>query len=100
MIVEVTIVPVGTGSPGVSPYVGAALRVLRRSGLKHRLGPMGTTIEGEWDPVFATIRRMHEACIKLGAVRLLTTIRVDDRRDKPATMQGKVRSATRKAQPD
>jgi len=91
MIVDVSVVPIGTGSTSVSRYVRAAFKVIKRSGLKYRAGPMGTSLEGDWDTVFATIRQMHEACVRLGAMRILTTIRIDDRRDKRQTMQAKVR---------
>jgi len=90
MIVDVSVVPVGTGTTSVSRFVREVLRILRASGLKHQTGPMGTTIEGDWDAVFAIVRQMHEACFKLGAGRLLTVIKVDDRRDKVQTMQDKL----------
>lgn len=90
MIVDVSVVPIGTGSTSVSRFVREALRILRASGLKYRTGPMGTSIEGDWDAIFATIRQMHEACFRLGAGRLVTTIRIDDRRDKVQSMQDKL----------
>ena len=93
MIADVSIVPIGTGSSSVSPYVREALKVIKASGLKYQVGPMGTSLEGDWDAIFDCIRRMHDACVKLGAVRLLTTIKIDDRRDKPQTMDDKLRSA-------
>ena len=90
MIVDVSVVPIGTGGASVSRFVRAALEVVRKSGLRFRIGPMGTSLEGDWDAIFATIRQMHEVCIKLGAVRLLTTVKIDDRRDKSQTMQDKL----------
>jgi uncharacterized protein (TIGR00106 family) len=96
MIADVSIVPIGTGSSSVSRYVRAALKVIQASGLKYRVGPMGTSLEGDWEAVFDCVRRMHEVCIELGAVRLLTTIKIDDRRDKHQTMDDKLRSAGRR----
>lgn len=90
MIVDVSIVPVGTGNASVSRYVREAIGILRASGLKHQTGPMGTSIEGDWDAVLDVIRQMHEACFRLGAGRLMTTIKIDDRRDKVQTMQDKL----------
>lgn len=94
MIVDVSIVPIGTTSASVSRYVRAALEVLKASGLNYVVGPMGTALEGNWDEIFATIRQMHEACIRLGAVRLLTTIKIDDRRDKTQTIADKMKKVT------
>lgn len=90
-IVEVSIVPIGTGSTGVSEYVRAALEVIRQSGLKHELNPMGTCIEGELDTIFAVVSRIHDALAGMGCARLVTTIKIDDRRDRPNDMQAKVR---------
>jgi uncharacterized protein (TIGR00106 family) len=90
MIADVSVVPIGTNSTSVSRYVRETLRILRASGLKHQTGPMGTSIEGDWDAVFAVIRQMHEICFTLGAGRLVTTIKIDDRRDKVQSMQDKL----------
>ncbi len=90
MIVDVSVVPIGTGSTSVSRFVCEVLKVIRASGLKYQVGPMGTSLEGDWDTVFKTIRQMHEVCFKMGAGRLLTTIKVDDRRDKTQSMQDKL----------
>jgi uncharacterized protein (TIGR00106 family) len=90
MIVDVSVVPIGTGSTGVSRFVREVLRVARASGLKYQVGPMGTSLEGDWDGIFRTIRQMHEVCFKMGAGRLLTSIKVDDRRDRVQTMQEKL----------
>lgn len=92
-VVEVSITPLGTGTPSVSGYVAQAHTVLRASGLAHQLTPMGTILEGELDLILATIRRMQEAVFDAGAVRVSTLIKIDDRRDRPEhTMAGKVKS--------
>lgn len=100
-IVAVSISPTGSGTgpsgAGVSEYVTAALRVVRDQGaVRYRLDPMFTTLEGDIDDVFALIRRMQEAVFDAGAVRVGTVIKVDDRRDRNATMEEKVRSVEEK----
>jgi uncharacterized protein YqgV (UPF0045/DUF77 family) len=40
--------------------------------------------------------RMHEVPFTHGAGRVYTTIKIDDRRDKKATMEGKIRSVREK----
>ncbi|HEX6971475.1 MAG TPA: MTH1187 family thiamine-binding protein [Limnochordia bacterium] len=90
-IVAVSITPIGTGQTSVSRYVAAAQRVLRDfPDLRFRLDPMFTTIEGELGRIFAAIAAMHEALVALGAQRLSTVIKVDDRRDRPTSMEAKV----------
>ena len=96
-IVAVSITPLGTGSPGVSAYVAAAERVLREeTRVRHQLGPMFTTIEGDLTVIFDVIRRMQEAVFAAGAQRVSTVIKIDERRDKQATMEDKVRSVEEK----
>ena len=94
-IVAVSIAPVG-GEVSVSKYVAKALDVLEESGLDYELGPMFTTIEGDPDEIFATIREMQEAVFAEGAERVGTVMKVDDRRDKTHTMRGKMESVREK----
>lgn len=96
-VVEVSITPLGTGTPGVSGYVAGCLRVLKDSGLRYQLTPMGTVLEGDLDEILAVIRRMHEHPFAAGALRVSTLIKIDDRRDRGAHgMEGKVRSVEEK----
>jgi len=88
-IVEVTIVPLGTSSPSISSYVAACHKVLAGAdGIEYQLTPMSTIIEGN----FEIIKQLHEVPFSAGALRVSTTIRIDDRRDKPITMEGKLQS--------
>lgn len=95
-IVFVSVAPLGTGSTSLSAYVAGVERILRDSGLKHRLDAMGTVIEGDLDDIVPVLRRMHEHPFTRGAARVSTLIKIDDRRDKAATIEGKIRSVTEK----
>jgi uncharacterized protein (TIGR00106 family) len=96
-VVEVTIAPLGTGSPSVSHYVAGCHKVLEQAtGLKYQLTPMATVIEGDLDRILAIIRQMHETPFSRDAQRVMTTIRIDDRRDKAVTMAGKIKAVTDK----
>ena len=91
-IVAVSISPVGVGT-SVGAHVAAALRVLQgQQKVRYRLDPMFTTLEGDLDEIFALIRAMQEAVFAAGAQRVSTVIKIDDRRDRPASMEDKVRS--------
>jgi len=90
-IAAVSISPVGEGV-SVSRFVAAALRVARaETRVKVRLDPMFTTLEGDLDVGMALILRMQEAVFEAGAVRVGTVIKIDDRRDRAASMEDKVR---------
>jgi uncharacterized protein (TIGR00106 family) len=95
VIADLCVVPVGVGV-SVSEYVTACERVLREAGLKIRLHAYGTNIEGEWDEVFAAIKRCHEVVHEMGAPRISTTLRVGTRTDRPQTMEDKLRSVEEK----
>lgn len=92
-IAAVSLSPVGEGT-SVSRYVAAALRVARaQDRVRVRLDPMFTTLEGDLDDIFALVRGMQEAVFQAGAVRVGTVLKIDDRRDRPASMEDKLRSA-------
>ena len=87
-----SVAPIGTASPSVGDYVADALRVIERSGLRYQLHAMHTEVEGDLEALLRLIPQVHEACFARGAQRLSTTIKIDDRRDVPSFMEGKVRS--------
>ena len=59
MLVEVSMYPVDKGV-SLSDYVAPAIDIIDKSGLDYRLGPMGTTLEGDWDEVFGVLKRCLE----------------------------------------
>lgn len=97
-VVDVTVVPLGTGSTSVSSYVAACQEVLQHfgRGLKFELTAMGTIIEGDLDEILSLVRRLHEVPFEQGAMRVNTIIRIDDRRDKESSISGKVKSVEEK----
>ena len=94
-IVDLCVVPIGVGV-SVSEYVVACEKVLTDAGLSTRLHAYGTNIEGDWDAVFAAIKRCHEVVHEMGAPRISTTIKVGTRNDREQTMQNKIDSVTSK----
>jgi len=94
-IVDLCVVPLGVGV-SVSEYVVACERVVKKAGLKSQLHSYGTNIEGEWDAVFAAIKKCHETVHAMGAPRISTVIKVGTRTDRDQTMDDKVRSVQSK----
>ncbi len=99
-VVELSIVPIGVESTSLSSYVAGVIEVLRKSSLKYELTAMGTIISGDLDEILATIRQMHESCFSSGAKRVLTQIRIDDRRDRKGSPEQKVQSVLGKLKQD
>jgi len=95
VIADLCLIPIGIGV-SVSKEIAACERVLAEAGLKTRLHAYGTNIEGEWDDVFAAIKRCHEAVHAMGAPRISSSLRFGTRTDRPQTMDDKVRSVEAK----
>ena len=92
-IAEVSIIPLGTKTPSVSKYVARAISVLQQEkDIKYELTSMGTIIEGDLEKILKVVKKMHQATFDEGAMRVVTTIKIDDRRDRPLTMSGKIES--------
>ncbi len=92
-MIEVSVVPVGMGSPSVSKYVAGAVRLLQEEReIKYELTAMGTIIEGDLYYLLTLVKRMHQSAFDMGAKRVVTSVKIDDRRDKPITIAGKVAS--------
>jgi uncharacterized protein (TIGR00106 family) len=91
-IAAVSISPIGAGT-SVARFVTEALRVVRdQDRVRFELGPMFTTLEGDLDEILALVRRMQEAVFAAGAERVSTVLKIDDRRDRSARMEDKVRA--------
>ena len=95
VMIDLCIVPLGVGV-SLSPYVAACEKVLAEAGLKASLHAYGTNIEGEWEEVFAAVKRCHETVHAMGAPRITTTIKLGTRTDRAQTMEDKVRSVEEK----
>ncbi len=95
VIADLCVVPMGVGV-SVSEHVAACHRVLTEAGLTTQLHAYGTNIEGEWDDVFAAIKRCHEVVHGLGVPRISSTLRFGTRTDRAQTADDKIRSVEQK----
>jgi uncharacterized protein (TIGR00106 family) len=81
-IMEISVVPVGTGSPSVSPFVAECVKIVEQHGLQYEVTSMGTEVEGELEELLNVALQMHLVPFSKGAQRVVTTIKIDERRDK------------------
>jgi uncharacterized protein (TIGR00106 family) len=96
-IIEISIVPMGTSTPSVSQYVARAIGVLeKQKSIKYRLTGMGTILEGDLTEVLAAAQKMHEVIFDEQVKRVVTSIRIDDRRDKESSIDYKTQSVAKK----
>ena len=95
-IVEVSIVPLGTETPSIARYVARAVKVLQgENDIKYELTAMGTIIEGDLERLLTLVGKMHQAIFDAGPMRVVTTIKIDERRDKVSSANSKLESLKR-----
>ncbi len=95
-ILQISVVPIGTGETSLSAYVADCIRILKKEKVHYELTSMGTNIEGDLKNLLKIALEMHQAPFKKGALRVLTTLKIDDRRDKKGTLKGKKRAVENK----
>ena len=77
VIAEIQVAPSPPGTDeNPHAYVEAAIAVLRGSGLHCEVGALGTTLEGEADAVWDTLRAAHEAMLIAGADGGLSHVKI------------------------
>lgn len=96
-IAELSIIPIGTKSTSLSSYIAACLKVLEDSDLTYEVHGMGTIIEGALKDLFDVILKMHEVPFEAGALRVVTSIKIDDRRNHVTSAKNKVTSVMAKS---
>jgi uncharacterized protein (TIGR00106 family) len=95
VIADLCLIPIGVGV-SVSKEIAACERVFAEAGLKVNLHAYGTNIEGEWDEVFAAIKRCHEVVHSMGVPRVSSSLRFGTRIDREQTMDDKMTSVKEK----
>ena len=100
-IMEISIVPLGTKTASVSKYVASSIEVLKKEkGIKYKLTSMGTIVEADSvERLLGIASRMHKRILNSGIKRVVTTIKIDDRKDKKLTMAKKMKSVRKKLKP-
>lgn len=88
MLVEFRIIPVGAGEE-LKEFMAKVLAIVEKSELDYQLTAMGTLLEGEWEEIMFVVKKCHEE-IRQHAVRVVTEIVVDDRKDMHGRLKGNV----------
>ncbi|HET6430355.1 MAG TPA: MTH1187 family thiamine-binding protein [Phycisphaerae bacterium] len=90
LLVEFSLYPTDKGE-SVGQYVSRVVEIIHQSGLPYKLGPMGTTVEGDADKVFEVIRQcLHD--LQRDSHRLAGRIDLDWRAQREHGLQQKVES--------
>lgn len=91
-LMQITVIPLGLGSPSVGEYVADIEFFLQQEGVACQLHDMGTLIEGGAAELLNLAARMHELPFNKGVQRVVTQIVLDDRRDQAVAIGDKVAS--------
>ena len=90
IIAQLSIAPVGK-DVSVSKYVKLVLETLKKEQIKFETNAMATVIEtDDLRTLFDVVEKAHNAVLAVGAKRVITELKIDDRRDKDATITSKL----------
>lgn len=96
---EISIIPISKShDTSMSKEVAAAFDAISKiEGLKATLTALGTQIEAkDLASVLLAIETAHQAVKSVGALRIISSVRIDERLDKDQTLQDKVQSVKQK----
>lgn len=88
VLLEVSLTPLDKGE-SVGKYVARSLEIIDQSGVDYRLGPMGTCLEGEWDPVMKVVQDCFER-MKKDCRRITISMKADYRAGASGRLRTKV----------
>jgi len=89
ILAQLSVYPIGEGT-SLSRFVKKGVKVIKDSGFRYEIGGMSTAIEvPDLDSLFLLVKKVHRAHLEEGAKRIAIDLKVDDRRDKDATLEGK-----------
>jgi uncharacterized protein (TIGR00106 family) len=89
-ILELSVVPVGTGSESFGDDVERAVAIIEQNGLNYQVTPTSTIVEGDIDKLFDVAQTIHLNEIQKNASRVVTTMKIDDRKDKDISLDSQV----------
>lgn len=91
VVAQLALFPLDKGGSGLSAYVARVVEVVRQSGLPHVLGPMGTSLEGDFDAVMDVVSRCF-AAMSGDCDRVYMTLAVDYRAGRSGGLASKIAS--------
>jgi uncharacterized protein (TIGR00106 family) len=89
ILAQLSVYPIGEGT-SLSRFVKKGIKVIKESGYHYEIGGMSTAIEvPDLDALFLLVKKVHQAQIDEGGQRIIIDLKVDDRRDKDASIRSK-----------
>ena len=94
VLIDLSIFPLDKGD-SLSSYVARALKIIKDSGLPYELGPMGTSLEGDWDQVMGVVNSCFKE-LKKDCDRVYMALKLDYRKGSSGRLKSKVKSVEKK----
>lgn len=82
VVADISVVPLVPVESEEEMYdcVDQVIEHIKESGLNYEVGANSTTIEGEYEEVFAVAKEIHRLPFQEGFERVVTTIRIDEKK--------------------
>jgi uncharacterized protein (TIGR00106 family) len=94
IIAQLSISPVGE-NVSLSKFVKTAIDTIKKHNVKFDVNAMSTVIEtGSIDALLSIVSDAHKAIANMGVKRIITDLKIDDRRDKNATINSKIKAVS------
>lgn len=89
LLLEISVIPVGTSTASFSSYVSDAVRIVEQKGLNYQITPTATVIEGNINDLMEVAKEIHQNSLNQ-VNRVITNITIDDRTDKSISINEQV----------
>ena len=94
ILAQMSIYPIGSGV-SLGRHVKKGVKIIEESGYNYQVGGMSTSVEvPDLDSLFDLVKKIQQAQFDEDAERVIIELKVDERRDKDATLQAKIDSVT------
>jgi len=94
ILAQLSVYPIGAGV-SLGRYVKKGVKIIEQSGYTYQVGGMSTGIEvPDLQSLFDLVTKIRQAQLDEGAERVIIELKVDERRDKDATLQSKIDSVS------
>ncbi|MEO3944611.1 MTH1187 family thiamine-binding protein [Gorillibacterium sp. CAU 1737] len=75
-LLSIQIIPKTPNGEDVIPYVDRAIEIIQEAGIKHRVGPLETTMEGSFEEMLAVVKRMNDAMVEMGSPSIISQVKI------------------------
>ena len=87
--IAIQVLPRST-TKGTYELVDIAIEMIKKSGLKYRVCPFETVIEGYYDEVMSLVKDIHEVIYSNGAEEMITNMKIQTRYNQDVFIEDKI----------